>query len=120
MTVVRKEFDQIITGCLKESSSLLQSLCTKSLSGNLGQSTIRSIIWKVFLGILPISGENTLEEWNVKIDSDRKRYNALIEKHESDPRKKGGTGTSGSEEVDVTFCDPLSQSQQVGILVIEI
>ena len=93
-------------------------MCTKSLSGNLGQSTIRSIIWRIFLGLLPLNTKEGVEQWISRTDSDRKRYEALIKKHEIDPRmKEPQPSTSGDDVVDVTFCDPLSQSQSVGITI---
>ncbi|KAF0973034.1 hypothetical protein FDP41_008698 [Naegleria fowleri] len=106
-----KEFEQINSST--DPNSLLQSLCTKALSGNLGQSTIRSIIWRVFLGVLPLTDRFGKEHWIAKINSDRSRYEELLKKHENDPRKmaKNSATFSSEEEVDVTFCDPLSQSQ---------
>ncbi|EFC47553.1 rabGTPase-activating protein, partial [Naegleria gruberi] len=104
-----KEFEQIIMS--RDSTSLLQGLCTKSLSGNLGQSTIRSIIWKIFLGLLPLNKKEGTDHWNAKVNNDRARYEDLIKKHEIDPRKTQAANSSEDDVVDVTFCDPLSQSQ---------
>ncbi|KAG2378606.1 hypothetical protein C9374_008245 [Naegleria lovaniensis] len=104
-----KEFEQINSST--DPNTLLQSLCTKALSGNLGQSTIRSIIWRVFLGVLPLTEKFGKEHWITKIDYDRERYEELLKKHENDPRKKTKNSANSEDEVDVTFCDPLSQSQ---------
>ncbi|KAL9641970.1 hypothetical protein ABK040_004027 [Willaertia magna] len=112
--------------------SLFQHLTTKALSGNLSQSSIRSIIWKLFLGILPyhepeeMSARDQIQEWISTLQKERERYEVLRKKHENDPRKSfkqeddnnifnsDSTNEKKSlvtEEEDVTFMDPLSSSQ---------
>jgi hypothetical protein len=81
-----------------ESNDVLQRLCSKALNGKLRNSHIRSIVWKIFLGIC------NNKDWST-IHASRESYERLIEKHTLDPHK--------IEVEDVNVMNPLSQSTSV-------
>lgn len=70
------------------------NLCNTAMNG-LRESSVRSLYWKVFLGVL----NGKPEQWVEQIQQQRVKYEQLIDKHTIDPRKEQG---------DINIFNPLS------------
>ncbi len=88
---------------------------TNALEGYLRNCQIRSIIWKIFLGVFkadasPLGQSATEEveshEWKKAISKERKRYEHLKETHFIDPRKM-------EKEDDLINNNPLADNSSV-------
>jgi hypothetical protein len=85
----------------------MSKLTSKALSGALRGSQIRSLCWRIFLGVLPESSK--FSEWVQLLRRGRERYESLIEKHKFDPR---AFNTAMEKEEDLLENNPLSQSEK--------
>lgn len=86
----------------------MSKLISKALSGVLRNSQIRSLCWRIFLGVLPESSK--FNEWIQLLRRSRERYESLIEKHKFDPR---AFNAAMEKEEDLLENNPLSQSEKV-------
>ena len=77
-------------------------LRTLALKGGLRSAGLRSVVWKVFLGLLPSSA--TLVDWQMTISANRKEYEAHKDAILSDPYKDG-------EDRDLLTNNPLAQAE---------
>lgn len=80
----------------------MQDIFQRAMDGKLGHSKVRSIAWKVFLGILPAN--NNFEEWKQEAQKHRRRFEQLRQVHMIDPYKE-------TEDLDPTIHNPLTQNE---------
>lgn len=73
-----------------------------ALTGRLRGSGIRSVSWKVFLGVLP-SNTTSLAGWNACLSEKRAEYDRLVQKFLIDPR--------GGGDEDLLKNNPLAQAE---------
>jgi len=73
-----------------------------ALSGGLRTAGLRSVTWKVFLGVLPV--DSKLSDWTVALNISRKAYEAHKETFLVDPYKDG-------EHKDLLTNNPLAQAE---------
>jgi len=90
----------------KQDPNALPTIKKKAVDGNFGHASdncnrLRSIAWKLFLGILP--ADKPSNEWGTIITEKRKEYQQLLEKYEIDPHQS---------ELDPTINNPLSQDEK--------
>ena len=62
-----------------------ESLVSSAISGDLRNSKIRSIAWRIFMDILPPLENSSLEVWLSTILSKREEYRKLMKKYKTDP-----------------------------------
>eukprot|EP00276_Gloeochaete_wittrockiana_P011379 CAMPEP_0184649718 /NCGR_PEP_ID=MMETSP0308-20130426/7123_1 /TAXON_ID=38269 /ORGANISM="Gloeochaete witrockiana, Strain SAG 46.84" /LENGTH=448 /DNA_ID=CAMNT_0027082649 /DNA_START=98 /DNA_END=1441 /DNA_ORIENTATION=+ len=72
-------------------------VCKRALEGKLADSCIRSVYWKIFLGLLPLN--SAPKTWPSKMRLHRENYEELKEKYLVDPRR---------QDLDPTFNHPLA------------
>lgn len=103
----RQEFEQLFV------QRDLKALAAKATTDGLQNCGIRSLVWKVFLSLLPgsclpIKKDAPAAEMSTILDMYRKEYQQLKEKHIFDPRKK-------TEEMggDLESFNPLSTQESV-------
>uniref|UniRef100_A0A2C9L1G2 Rab-GAP TBC domain-containing protein n=1 Tax=Biomphalaria glabrata TaxID=6526 RepID=A0A2C9L1G2_BIOGL len=80
---------------------MMKKLKEKSMEGELRSSRFRSLIWKLFLEVLPPSKE----EWVEKTKQSRNKFEDLKNKLIVNPRK-------AVDSVDITLNNPLSQDEE--------
>jgi hypothetical protein len=90
-------FQQLFAG-----ADARRRLHTLALSGGLRAAGLRSVAWKVFLGLLPQGA--TLVEWSATLQGTRKAYEAHKEAILVDPYK-------GGEDKDLLTNNPLAQAE---------
>ena len=76
----------------------LEKLCELAEEGRLRKSSVRTIAWKLLLGVLP--SDASPEKWRSVLESKRIEYVSLVEKHVVDPTK--------GEEENLLECNPLA------------
>jgi hypothetical protein len=96
-----EEFQQSILN-VSDRDDILRTLTSKGLGGSLKHSHIRSLCWRLFLGVIPES----IDEWSSVIEKHRQHYEDLVQRHIVDPRN-----TKVEEEDDLIENNPLSQSE---------
>jgi len=94
-----KEYESLF-GTEGNADSATKKLKEKGLSCGLKDTKLRSVVWKVFLEVLP--PYVSVSEWPERIQKSREEYEALIKKYCIDPHKL--------EETNGVF-DPLSQDE---------
>lgn len=82
-----------------DAATRLQAL---AVNGGLRSAGLRSVAWKVFLGVLP--GSATLLEWQTTLSASRKAYDGHKEAILVDPYKDG-------EDKDLLTNNPLAQAE---------
>lgn len=109
---------------ITQSSNPYKTAITAGLSGSIKPTMLRSIYWKIFLGILPTprakpsSTQSLLEEWEEAMHDERKKLSALLSKNskqnapsvapQDDKKKKSRFGDSDEDEEEAKVDNPLS------------
>ncbi|KAH9492426.1 TBC1 domain, member 5 [Bulinus truncatus] len=86
---------------LFNTKDMMKKLKDKAMEGELRSSRFRSLIWKLFLEVLP----PTMEEWVEKTKQNRNKFEELKNKLIVNPRK-------AVDSVDITLNNPLSQDEE--------
>ncbi|GFN87914.1 TBC1 domain family member 5, partial [Plakobranchus ocellatus] len=80
---------------------MMRYLKTRAMDGELRSSRFRSVVWKLFLEVLPANKD----EWITKTRAGRARFEDLKNKLIVNPRK-------AVDSVDITLNNPLSQDEE--------
>ena len=99
---VLQEFRQVVPATEDCGSASWDDLRALALTGRLRGSGIRSVSWKIFLGVLP-SNTTSLADWNACLSEKRSEYDRLVQKFLIDPR--------GGGDEDLLKNNPLAQAE---------